>query len=405
MERERLIKETKEHEQVLQKAKDAAEAANRAKSEFLVNVSHELRTPRNAILGFAQLMQMDEKLDDRSKQQTQKIEQAGLLLLNQVNDLIDLGRIESGKLLLNIETVTIDQAINDSIKLVESMAEKQEIGIIYQSSINEAATIQADASRLRQVLINLLSNAIKYNRPQGSVTLASQIRADRIRLSVTDTGAGIPVSLQNRIFTSFDRLGKEGGAIEGTGIGLTICKNIVEAMGGNIGFESIDGQGSTFWVEFAIGTEASNLTPGGTDLSPLETPQQPIPETTVRHILTAEDNPVNQMLACAVLDKLGYTVDVVETGAKAVKAAHTGTYDLVLMDCLMPEMDGYEATRIIRQAETGGERRIPIVAMTANAMEGNREACLASGMDDYITKPVDIALLQKVLNRWLKIEK
>jgi CheY-like chemotaxis protein len=158
-------------------------------------------------------------------------------------------------------------------------------------------------------------------------------------------------------------------------------------------------------VEFAIGTAPSNFAHDGTDFSPPKIPQQSIPETTSRHILLAEDNPVNQMFACAVLDKLGYTVDVVETGIKAAEAAHTGAYDLVLMDCLMPEMDGYEATRTIRQAETGGERRIPIIAMTANAMEGNREACLASGMDDYITKPVDIALLQKILNRWLASER
>lgn len=363
-------------------------------------MSHELRTPLNVILGFSQLLQMDSTLNEQSKQQIAKIEQAGNLLLTLVNDLLDLGRIESGKLQLKLETISVNSFFFNSLEIFKSIAEQQSIEFIYRSSLNDEITLQADPARLHQVVINLLSNAIKYNRPQGRVTLTCYLSGDKVRISVTDTGLGIAPDAQNRIFTPFDRLGKEGGTIEGTGIGLAICKKLIDAMGGSIDFDSIYGQGSTFWIEFLSGKAIKHSIPDTDDISSRKNLQS-VANPGFR-ILLAEDNPVNQMFACAVLERLGYVVDTVDNGAEAVEASHTGVYQLVLMDCLMPEMDGFEATRIIRQIETETKKkRIPIVAMTANAMEGDREACLASGMDDYIAKPVDITLLQKILDRWL----
>lgn len=396
----RDISVSKEHEKSLQEAKEIAERANRAKTVFLTNISHELRTPLNAILGFSQLLRIDVELNESCKQHVIKIERSGRLLLDLVNDLIDLGRIESGKLQFNVEMIAIDPLIKDILKIFQSMAEEKGIALIYQNDLSDIATVRADSARLRQVLINLLSNAIKYNRPYGNITLTCERRTDNIRISVIDTGIGIPFHLQQRIFNSFDRLGREGGKIEGVGIGLSICKNITEAMAGIIGFNSIDGKGSTFWIEFPANQPVNNIM-SQRDASLSQGSSKPMLNTELR-LLLVEDNEINQLLACAILEKIGYAVDVVENGAKAVEAIQNKAYDLVLMDCLMPVMDGYEATRIIRQNEVGCGKHIPIIAMTANAMANDREACLSAGMDDYLAKPIDFTQLENTLNRWLK---
>lgn len=396
----RDISARKEFEASLYKAKEAAELANRAKSDFLTGMSHELRTPLNIILGFSQLLQMDSALSEQSRHQITKIVQAGKLLLTLVNDLLDLGRIEAGKLQLQLEAISVNAFFSSNLEIFKSMAEQHNIEFIYRSSIDDNITIHADHARLSQVVINLLSNAIKYNRPQGNVTLTCDLTGDKVRISVIDTGLGIPPNARNRIFTPFDRLGKEGGTIEGTGIGLAICKKLTDEMGGIINFDSIHGQGSTFWMEFLASTVPNHsISDAGNRKNSQSTTASNF------RILLVEDNPVNQMLACAILEKLGgYTVDTADNGTAAVKAIHAGTYHLILMDCLMPEMDGFEATRIIRQIETDTKKkRTPIVAMTANATEGNREACLACGMDDYIVKPIDIALLQETLRHWLNL--
>ena len=234
----------------LDAARIVAESANRTKSEFLSSMSHELRTPLNAILGYAQLFSMNPDLSDDIKEQARDIENAGRHLLALINDMIDLSRIEAGKMELSVEPVSVRAVTADAMAMVASLAETHGIGLVdVDCAGREDMVVHADNIRLRQVLINLLSNAIKYNRPHGSVRLACQARDGKVRISVADTGLGIPADKQSRIFNSFDRLGRETGAVEGTGIGLVITKRIVEAMGGSIGFDSTAGLGSTFWVE------------------------------------------------------------------------------------------------------------------------------------------------------------
>ncbi len=234
----------------LNTARIVAESASRAKSEFLSSMSHELRTPLNAILGYAQLFNMNPDLSADIKEQARDIEDAGRHLLALINDMIDLSRIEAGKMELSMEPVSVRAVTTDSLAMIASMVSKHGIELVdVDGAERENMVVYADNIRLRQVLINLLSNAIKYNRPHGSVRLACQAMDGRVRISVADTGLGIPADKQSRIFNAFDRLGRETGAVEGTGIGLVITKRIVEAMGGSIGFESTEGQGSTFWVE------------------------------------------------------------------------------------------------------------------------------------------------------------
>lgn len=394
------ISKRKASEFALVQAVEAAQDATQAKSEFLASMSHELRTPLNAILGFAQLLEMDLEHDDFSYQNAVEIKKAGQHLLSLVNDLIELSRIESGKLDLSQEAVAIEDVVSDSLQMVTGLASQRGVEIIRDIQPGQCKWILADHSRVRQVLINLLSNAVKYNKPQGTVWLTCQPGENSIRICVRDTGLGIPQALQERLFkSSFDRLGRECGTIEGSGIGLMITKRLVEAMGGQLGFESVEGRGSTFWVEFP----KTAWVEGAQELAT----QAVEPVSAELHsdqprILVAEDNPVNQKVVVGFLKKLGMqSIEVVDNGEKALVMFENGHFDLILMDCQMPKMDGYEAARSIRAIETETGLHIPIIAMTANAMVGDREKCLAAGMDDYLAKPLTVQDLKDSLAHWL----
>ncbi|MBP6443454.1 MAG: EAL domain-containing protein [Gemmatimonadales bacterium] len=380
--------ESKARGEALAVARDAAEAASRAKSRFLASMSHELRTPLNGILGYAQLVELEEGLPAQLRDHAHAITAAGHHLLAVVNDILDLTRIESGQLTIQVAPIDVAPLLAATISHHEAAARQRDIRLVTAGS-DASLRVLADEHRLRQVLDNLVSNAIKYNQSNGQVSLiVTQSASDRVRFTVTDTGRGIAPELQAELFQPFNRLGAETGTIQGIGIGLLITRHLVDGMGGAIGVDSTPGVGSTFWVDLpsAEPRVVASSAAGGSRR---------------RRILVAEDFGPNQAVLRLQLTRLGYDVDVTSDGGEALARWRAEPFDLLLTDLNMPGLDGFDLARAIRAEERERGGHLPIVAITAADLSSEREQCRDAGMDDVLPKPIILVDLRRLLERLL----
>ncbi|HEY9677230.1 MAG TPA: ATP-binding protein [Drouetiella sp.] len=377
--------------------------ANELKAQFLTSVSHEIRTPMGAIIGLASILKKRSK-DLEDQRLLELLNESASALLTMINDLLDISKIDEGKLAIESHEFSMAELLRSAVAVFANEAERKAIRLSFVCTDDIPTRLIGDTNRIRQILINLIGNALKFS-DCGTIEVAASLswyREERVGVSVavSDQGVGIADDDIKLLFEPFSQLADASARrVGGTGLGLSISKRLVELLGGTIGVTSWRGKGSTFFFEIPFVVASNEITPVVQNAV-----ARAFPRFTGKRVLLAEDHLVNQIVACDFLEELNVHVTVANNGFEVLEMLQGQNYDLILMDCQMPEMDGFEATAAVRDLELDSGKRTPIIAVTANAMAGDRERCLSLGMDDYLSKPYDLEALSMVLGKWFQLQ-